>query len=140
MKQTKNLWHRTLTTQLILKHCNIIGLNLIEVNPIYSSFIGNMIYHYFDPISSSLEIGRRGATKYTKGSSVYPLLSGINQEKLDYLLGENISKISDCTKYRYSLWRIWDKEKPIFTFIGLNPSGIVPKTSVVEEGNPVIYP
>ena len=30
--------------------------------------------------------------------------------------------ISDCEKYRYSLWRIWDKEKPIFTFIGLNPS------------------
>jgi hypothetical protein len=29
--------------------------------------------------------------------------------------------ISDCNKYRYSLWRIWDKEKPIFTFIGLNP-------------------
>ena len=30
--------------------------------------------------------------------------------------------ISDCNKYRYSLWRIWDKEKPIFTFVGLNPS------------------
>ncbi|SSU67358.1 Uncharacterized protein conserved in bacteria [Acinetobacter baumannii] len=30
--------------------------------------------------------------------------------------------ISDCNKYRYSLWRIRDKEKPIFTFVGLNPS------------------
>lgn len=30
--------------------------------------------------------------------------------------------ISDCTKYRYSLWRIWDKQKPIYTFVGLNPS------------------
>ncbi len=28
----------------------------------------------------------------------------------------------DCNKYRYSLWRIWNKEKPIFTFVGLNPS------------------
>ena len=35
---------------------------------------------------------------------------------------EKGAKISDCNKYRYSLWRIWDKEKPIFTFIGLNPS------------------
>ena len=35
---------------------------------------------------------------------------------------EKGAKISDCTKYRYSLWRIWDKEKPIFTFVGLNPS------------------
>lgn len=24
--------------------------------------------------------------------------------------------ISDCSKYRYSLWRIWDKEKPIDFF------------------------
>ncbi|EZQ01444.1 DUF1643 domain-containing protein [Acinetobacter sp. Ver3] len=30
--------------------------------------------------------------------------------------------ISDCQKYRYSLWTIWDKSKPIYTFIGLNPS------------------
>lgn len=35
---------------------------------------------------------------------------------------EKGAKISDCNKYRYSLWRIWDKEKPIFTFVGLNPS------------------
>lgn len=25
-------------------------------------------------------------------------------------------------KYRYLLWRIWDKNKPIVSFIGLNPS------------------
>ena len=25
-------------------------------------------------------------------------------------------------KYRYSLWRIWDKSKPLVMFIGLNPS------------------
>jgi hypothetical protein len=35
---------------------------------------------------------------------------------------EKGARISDCNKYRYSLWRIWDKEKPIFTFVGLNPS------------------
>ena len=35
---------------------------------------------------------------------------------------EKGAMLSDCNKYRYSLWRIWDKEKPIFTFIGLNPS------------------
>jgi hypothetical protein len=29
---------------------------------------------------------------------------------------------SDCGKYRYSLWRIWDESKPLAMCIGLNPS------------------
>lgn len=32
------------------------------------------------------------------------------------------AEFSDCRNYRYSLWRIWDKEKPLVMFIGLNPS------------------
>lgn len=29
---------------------------------------------------------------------------------------------SDCRKYRYDLWRVWDKSKSCVVFIGLNPS------------------
>jgi hypothetical protein len=29
---------------------------------------------------------------------------------------------SNDRKYRYSLWRIWDKTKPLVMFVGLNPS------------------
>lgn len=29
---------------------------------------------------------------------------------------------SECRKYRYALWRIWDEEKPFIMFVGLNPS------------------
>ena len=29
---------------------------------------------------------------------------------------------SDCRKYRYALWRIWDENKPLVMIIGLNPS------------------
>jgi hypothetical protein len=29
---------------------------------------------------------------------------------------------SECRKYRYALWRIWDENKPLVMFIGLNPS------------------
>lgn len=32
------------------------------------------------------------------------------------------ASFSDCRKYRYALWRIWDKSKPLVMFIGLNPS------------------
>jgi hypothetical protein len=49
-----------------------------------------LIYDDFDPISSSIEIGRRGFFKYIKGSKIHESVSRINQEKLTYLLGENI--------------------------------------------------
>ncbi len=32
------------------------------------------------------------------------------------------AQFSDCQKYRYALWRIWDRSKPLIMFIGLNPS------------------
>jgi len=34
----------------------------------------------------------------------------------------NGAAFSDCKKYRYVLWRIWDKSKQLVMFIGLNPS------------------
>lgn len=34
----------------------------------------------------------------------------------------NGATFSDCRKYRYALWRIWDENKPFIMFIGLNPS------------------
>lgn len=39
-------------------------------------------------------------------------------------LGEGISGavFSEDRRYRYQLWRIWDREKPALIFIGLNPS------------------
>lgn len=86
---TKNIWHRTLTTNLIRKFCNINGIINIPVNPVYSSFIGNLIYEDYDPIAAAMELTRRGIVKYIKGSKLYPPLSRINQEKLVYLLGEN---------------------------------------------------
>lgn len=32
------------------------------------------------------------------------------------------AEFSDDRKYRYALWRVWDKSKPLVMFIGLNPS------------------
>jgi len=32
------------------------------------------------------------------------------------------AEFSDCRKFRYALWRTWDKDKPLIMFIGLNPS------------------
>ena len=42
---------------------------------------------------------------------------------MDLFNQENNGAIfSYCKKYRYVLWRIWDKSKPYVMFIGLNPS------------------
>lgn len=89
---TNNLWHRTLTTQLINKYCNENGIILLNIEPYYSSFIGNMVYQEYDCISASIELCRRGMNKYIKGYSLYPSLKSINQEKLIYLLGENVCR------------------------------------------------
>jgi len=89
-KMVNNLWHRTLTVQLINKYCNVNGIILLDIEPYYSSFIGNMVYKNYDCISASLELCRRGMNKYIKGYSLYPSLESINQEKLNYLLGENV--------------------------------------------------
>lgn len=41
--------------------------------PYYSSYIGNIQYDYFDPINSSIEIGRRGyETMILKNKQFYP--------------------------------------------------------------------
>lgn len=124
-RKIKNIWHRELTEYLINKHCNILGIDLIKVNPCYSSFIGNMTYNYFDPISSAIEIGRRAIIKYIKKSSIYPNISRINQEKLNYLLGENvlinptwnkIYKVTAKLRYRNGLSKLSRLDKYIDSY------------------------
>jgi hypothetical protein len=41
---------------------------------------------------------------------------------MDLFGNDNGAIFSDDRKYRYAIWRIWDKEKPLVMFIGLNPS------------------
>ena len=48
-------------------------IDFIEVNPVYSSFIGNLCNEAPDPIAASLEIARRAYFKYIKGK-FYPEL------------------------------------------------------------------
>lgn len=74
-RKTKNIWNRNYQYNLINKHCNVNGIILIEVNPVYSSFIGNMMYNYFDPSNSAIEIGRRGIIKYIKNNKLFPMLT-----------------------------------------------------------------
>ena len=53
---------------------NKLGIIKVEINPVYTSFIGNLLYDYIDPINASIEIGRRGIYKYIKNTGFYPEL------------------------------------------------------------------
>lgn len=70
-RKVRNIWHRTLTCNLITKYCNCLGIQKIEVNPVYTSFIGNIQYEFFDSVNASIEICRRGMYKFVKGA-FYP--------------------------------------------------------------------
>ena len=72
-----NVWNRNLVVNKLKMLSVIYGYELIEVNPVYSSFIGNMLYgseNCPDMIASSIEIARRGYKKFSKGW-FYPIFS-----------------------------------------------------------------
>ena len=72
-----NVWNRNLVVNKLKILSIIYGYELVEVNPAYSSFIGNLLYgneNTPDMIASSIEIARRGYKKYSK-SWFYPIFS-----------------------------------------------------------------
>ena len=92
---TKNKWKRDTLVSALKKHCLLNKIDFIEVNPVYSSFIGNVLHNAPDPIAASLEIARRAISKYIKGQ-FYPEL--IKAESLFNLWKESASWV-------YSSWR-----------------------------------
>lgn len=72
-----NIWNRNLVVNKLKMLSAIYGYELVEVNPAYSSFIGNILYgseNCPDMIASSIEIARRGYKKFSKGW-FYPIFS-----------------------------------------------------------------
>ena len=83
---TKNKWKREALVSALHKQCLLNKIDFIEVNPVYSSFIGNVLNNAPDPIAASLEIARRAMFKYIKGK-FYPKL--INSTSLFNLWKES---------------------------------------------------
>lgn len=89
-RKVKNLWNKNLIENIINRRCNENGINLIKVNPIYSSFIGNIQYEYVDAVNASIEIGRRGLFKYTKGA-FYPHIKCKDLDTMEAKFGIDVS-------------------------------------------------
>jgi IS605 OrfB family transposase len=76
-KLSNNRWNREVTISNLKVLTSTHGIELVEVNPIYSSFVGNIEYgddKTPDMVASSIEIGRRGYKKFSKGW-FYPTLN-----------------------------------------------------------------
>lgn len=91
-----NFWCRNILINNLQKRCNINDINLVKVNPAYSSIIGNLVnIKYPDPISAAIEIGRRGYFKYVK-DQFYPKL--INKEVLS-------NRWKEAKEWSYQNWK-----------------------------------
>jgi IS605 OrfB family transposase len=119
-RKVNNLWNRDLIKEIINRRCNETGTILIEINPVYTSFIGNILHNTFDPIASSMEICRRGIYKYSKGG-FYPEIDIAN-----FINDERYGKIKECLTWKdmYSLFVTskWSYRRRLndFSFIGFN--------------------
>ena len=98
-RKVKNIWNRTLIEGIITRKCNQCGIELIKVNPSYTSFIGNIQYKYIDAVNASIEIGRRGLHRYEKGI-FYPPLSSEDISTMEAKFGVDV--LNDTL-------RDWDK-------------------------------
>lgn len=99
-RKVNNLWYRELSSNLIDKYCNRLGVIKVGINPCYSSFIGNVTNEYIDPVNASIEIGRRGMYKYNKGifypkfeiGTIMNAMSNLNKMR-------DVSIIKDCLSW-----------------------------------------
>ena len=64
-----NLWNRNKVSEIIRKYCLVYDIKFMEVEPSFSSFIGNLVFrgeHLPDMVLSSVEIGRRAYEFYNQ--------------------------------------------------------------------------
>ena len=94
-RKVNNVWNRGLFVGCINRRCNERGIELVKVNPCYSSFIGNIEYPYADACNASIEIGRRGIMRYMKGG-FYPDITSEDIHTLEAKFGDVVACSTDC--------------------------------------------
>jgi len=89
-RMVNNQWIRNDFINNLEKRINNLGGKIFKINPAYSSFIGNMMYNFSDPINASLEIGRRGyEIIILKNKRFYPEIISVKDQWKKHLT-ENI--------------------------------------------------
>ena len=128
-KLVNNMWCRDLLIQQIKKHVNSSSTILVEVQPQYNSYIGNLVFrqkHLPDECLASIEIGRRGfefATQYIfnrrlhKKTVIFPELELVNSQLALSLeeLGIDVPNFDSWMDILSAVKKIWS-EIQIFYF------------------------
>ena len=86
-----NVWNRNLFVNKLRSLSLLCNFSLVEVNPCYSSFIGNIVFgnkNTPDMIAASIEIARRGFKKFEK-NWFYP---SIKDERIDEQWKQTLSR------------------------------------------------
>lgn len=86
-----NAWNRNLFVNKLKSLSLLCNFSLVEVNPCYTSFIGNIVYgnsHTPDMVAASIEIARRGYKKFEK-CWFYP---SIRDERIDERWKQTLSR------------------------------------------------
>ena len=117
-RQVKNNWNRKLISEQITKRCTTAGIELIPVNPKYSSFIGNLTYDYADPTNAALEICRRGIKKYTQ-EEVLPQITGTIRNTMSRLLDEQNIELKPRDDSAFKDCKMWSELYKIASHNGL---------------------
>lgn len=109
-RKINNCWNIGFQMNLMKKHCDNNGIDMIKVNPCYSSFIGNINFSTFDPVAAATEIARRGAYKYNK-NSFYPAFTDTTLNTVAERFEESfpdVSDVKDCKTW-IELYKLFKK-------------------------------
>lgn len=95
-----NNWNRNKFVDNLKKRCNIYGMKLVEIEPQYSSIVGNLVYRNLklpDMVLSSIEISRRCyefnllyilKIKAKTKNIIFPIMSKLLIDKVKHSLEE----------------------------------------------------
>lgn len=125
-KLINSQWNRNLLFQQIRKRVLSSSTTLVEVQPQYSSIIGNLVNRHLelpDPILASIEIGRRGhefscqyifKRRQQEKTVVLPKLETVKKSIIQSLeeLGVDVSEFNDWNE----LWSVVKKSKVKYRF------------------------
>lgn len=93
-----NKWNKNKYIESLKKWCNIYDIELVVVNPAYSSVIGNLQYcqeyKVPDMIGASIEIARRGYKKFEK-NWFYPVFNMEQLRNLNHWKKEDFLNINN---------------------------------------------
>lgn len=142
-------WNRNLLFQQICKHILASSTTLVEVQPQYSSIIGNLVNRNLelpDPILASIEIGRRGhefscqyifTRRQRDKTVILPKLEAVKESIIQSLeeLGIDAPEFSDWKE----LWSVVKKSKVKYRFPLLDRLSSSPFSKNYKRKRQIVY-